>query len=305
VAHPQIAVFARLANGNAVTVRRIEGQRTMLGRTQHSIFYDEFHDELVVPQPFAGAVLTFRGDANGEVAPIRVIQGPKAGLVLNDVMTVDPVHNEYFVPRGQGGGMVHVFDRIAQGDVAPIRILGGPNAGLGGIPSVDYEHNLFLVEGRNGLYIYDRTASGDVQPLRMITGGPKSGAKSIGGPVWIPGTRNFVATARKFEAREKSPDEPLNWQLAEDAQSFIGVWSIDDDGDVPPRYTIAHNIFKELRNLAIDPKHKTVMASDKTNNDITTFDFHEAWETFAPEKAERYVAPRTRSLESPRPNDPI
>jgi DNA-binding beta-propeller fold protein YncE len=293
VAHPQIAIFARTANGNAQAVRRIEGQRTMIGRTQHSIFYDEIHDELVVPQPFAGAVLTFHGDANGEVPPIRIIQGPKTGLVLNDVMTVDPVHNEYFVPRGQGGGMVHVFDRMAQGDVAPIRILGGPNVGLGGIPSVDYEHNLLLVQGRGGLYIYDRTAKGDDKPLRIITGGPKSGVTSVAGPVWIPGTRNFVGTARTYGLPPKAPGQPLNYQSPEEAQTFIGVWSVDDDGDVAPRYTIGHNIFKELRNLAIDPKHKTVLAADKTNNDITTFDFHEAWDPIVPEKAER-VIPRGR-----------
>jgi DNA-binding beta-propeller fold protein YncE len=294
VAHPQIAIFSVMANGNAQTARRIEGQRTMLGRTQHSVSYDGIHDEIVIPQPFAGAILTFPGGASGETPPLRVIQGPKAGLVLNDVMTIDPVHNEYFVPRGQGGGMVHVFDRMAQGDVAPIRIIGGPNAGLGGIPSVDYEHNLLLVDGRGGLHIYNRTDRGDIKPLRIITGGPKSGAMSISGPVWIPGTRNFVATARKWGAREKSPEEPLNWQHAEDAQSFIGVWTVDDDGDVAPRYTVGHNTFKEIRNLAIDPKRKTVMAADKTNNDITTWDFHEAWETFAPETAERHTEPGGR-----------
>ena len=267
----------------------------MLGRTQHSIYYDEFHDEVAVPQPFAGAVLTFPGGANGETPPLRIIQGPKTGLVLNDVMTVDPVHNEYFVPRGQNGGMVHVFDRMAHGDVAPIRIIGGPAVGLGGIPSVDYEHNLLLVEGRGGLYIYDRTASGDDKPLRIVTGGLKSGVMDVSGPVWIPGTRNFVATARKYGAPPKKADEPLNYQSPDEAQTFIGVWSIDDDGDVAPRYTIGHNIFKELRNLAIDPKHKTVMAADKTNNDITTFDFHEAWGAFTPEKADRYLPPRGRN----------
>lgn len=296
MAHPQIAIFARLANGNAQTVRRIEGQATKLGRTQHTVFYDEIHDELVVPQPFAGAVLTFHGGANGEEPPIRIIQGPKTGLALNDVLTVDPVHNEYYVPVGQGGGVVNVFDRMAQGDVAPIRSIGSRAAGLGGIPWVDYEHNLLLVEGRNGLYIYNRTDSGDAKPLRIVTGGPKSGVSNVGGPVWIPGTRNFVATARKFGAPPKSPNKPLNFQSADQAQSFIGVWTIDDDGDVAPRYTIGHNIFKELRNLAIDPKHKTVMAADKTNNDITTFDFKEAWETFAPEKAEQYIPPRRTNL---------
>ena len=116
----------------------------------------------------------------------------------------------------------------------------------------------------------------------------------IGSPVWIPGTRNFLATARKFGAPPRSPDEPLNYQSAKEAQTFIGVWSIDDDGDVAPRYTIGHDIFKELRNLAIDAKHKTVMAADKTNNDITTFDFHEAWNPISPETAPRYIQPRGR-----------
>jgi hypothetical protein len=294
VAHPQIAIFARLANGNAQTARRIEGQTTMLGRTQHSIFYDEFHDELVVPQPFAGAVLTFHGGATGEEPPIRIIQGPKTGLALNDVMTVDPVHNEYFVPVGQGGGVVNVFDRMAQGNVAPIRSIGSRAAGLGGIPTVDYEHNLLIVEGRGGLYIYNRTDNGDVKPLRIITGGPKSGAKELASPIWIPGTRSFLATARKFSAPQKSNDKPLNFQTTDEAQSFIGVWTVDDDGDVAPRYTIGHNIFREIRNLAVDPKHKTVMAADKTNNDITTFDFHEAWDPFSAETAPRYLPPRGR-----------
>ncbi len=277
----------------------------MLGRTQHSIFYDEIHDEIVIPQPFAGAILTFQGGAAGEVPPLRIIQGPKTGLVSNDVMTVDPVHNEYFVPRREGGGMILVFDRMAQGDVAPIRTIGGPQARLGGIPAVDYENNFLVVSGRGGIYIYNRTDSGDIQPLRMITGGPKSGAQSIGSPLWIPGTRNFLATARKFGAREEAPDEPLNWQLVADAQFFIGVWTVDDDGDVAPRYTIGHDIFKELRNLAIDPKNKEVMAADKGNNDINTWDFREAWDTFAPEKGERYEFPRRGGGQSQAPQGDV
>ena len=37
--------------------------------------YDDVHDEIVVPQPQAQAIMTFRGGANGEEPPIRVIQG--------------------------------------------------------------------------------------------------------------------------------------------------------------------------------------------------------------------------------------
>ena len=164
----------------------------MLGRTQHSISYDHVHDEIVIPQPFAGAILTFAGDANGEVAPKRVIQGPKTGLHLADQMTVDPVHGEYFIPAGEGSGAVLVFDRLAQGDVAPKRLLGSDTAVLGGIPSVDYEHDLLLIDCRQGICIYERTASGDAKPLRIITGGPKSGTQQLGTPVWLPGTRNFI-----------------------------------------------------------------------------------------------------------------
>ena len=59
----------------------------MLGRTMHSIVYDDLHDEFVVPQQFGQAILTFRGGADGEEAPVRVIQGSLTQLraVLADL----------------------------------------------------------------------------------------------------------------------------------------------------------------------------------------------------------------------------
>ena len=58
MAHPQIAVFARLARENAAPTRLIYGQKTLLSRTMHDIRYDEIHDEIVVANPFAQALLT-------------------------------------------------------------------------------------------------------------------------------------------------------------------------------------------------------------------------------------------------------
>ena len=95
----------------------------------------------------------------------------------------------------------------------------------------------------------------------------------------VPGTRNFVATTRRYGAPPKSSFPTSNFQTAAEAESFIGVWSIDDEGDAPPRWTIAHDIFKEVRNLALDPKNKTVMAADKGLNAILTFSFPEAFES--------------------------
>jgi hypothetical protein len=296
VAHPQIAVFARLANGNAEAVRRIEGQGAKLSRTMHSISYNDVTDEIVVTNPFAGAVLTFRGDASGEAPPLRVIQGPKTGFGQPDVMSIDKVNDEYYVPSGAGGGAgaLHIFSRLANGDAAPVRVL--RDAG-NGPPSVDYEHNVFLVTANDGVRIYDRTASGDAKPLRVVTGGPRSGVEPPDEDViWIPGTRNFMARTRPFGVRTAGdrPGGPGNYQTVEDAAMFIGVWSIDDDGDVPPRYTIGHQTFMEFRNFALNGKVKEVMMSDKTRNSIFTFSFPEAWETFPALKAERYVRPPGR-----------
>ena len=175
--------------------------------------------------------------------------------------------------RGPNGGLIHVFDRTAQGNVAPIRIL-GPDPGLsGGGIAVDPEHDLLLAGGRGDLRIFNRTDSGNTKPLRIITGGPKSGTTGPSAPVMVPGTRMFIASTRKFGAARKTVEDTTNFQSSDEAQSFLGVWSIDDDGDVAPRWTIAHNILTEVRNLAVDPKHKTVIVADKGLNAILTLFF--------------------------------
>ena len=96
----------------------------------HGIVYDPIHDEFTVPQQFGQAILTYRGAANGEERPIRIIQGPHSQLDAPEHLEVDPVHNEIFVPTYDGA--VLVFARGGQGDVAPIRVLRGPTLMLRG-----------------------------------------------------------------------------------------------------------------------------------------------------------------------------
>src|SRR5712692_3180599 len=105
-----------MADGGAKPARSIAGQPTRLGRTMHSIVYDAIHDEIYVPQQFGQAVLVFRGGADGEEPPIRVIQGPHTRINDIDRLEVDPVHDEIFIPAED---RVLVFRRTAQGDVAP------------------------------------------------------------------------------------------------------------------------------------------------------------------------------------------
>ena len=72
-----------------------------------------------------------------------------------------------------------------------------------------------------------------------------------------------------------------------DAVDYIGVWSIHDRGEVPARWTIGKGLFRDIRGIAIDPKTKTVMASDKNLNAVVTFYVPEIFD--GPE-----IAPQTR-----------
>ena len=71
VNHPQIAIFARTAVEDSPFLRAIEGQKTLLSRTMHDIAFDAVHDEIVVTGPLTQSILSFRGAASGEEAPLR------------------------------------------------------------------------------------------------------------------------------------------------------------------------------------------------------------------------------------------
>ena len=240
----------------------------------HAIDYDEVHDEIVVSQQFGQAILTFRGGAHGEEAPIRVIQGPRTQLHNLSRLTVDPVNNEIFVPdRNQ----VLVFPREGQGDVAPIRILSGPDTQLGsGAVAVDPVHDLLIVAGSTGsgenrkvhLLIFNRTDQGNAKP-RAVISGPRTGLtdpKNI--RVYPP--RGWILVAQ--DGLQSAPGEE-----EASGESFVGVWSINDNGNVPPRWTIGgpNGSLKKPRGVALDPENKTVIVSDKYLNAALTYSLPE------------------------------
>ncbi|MBI2817182.1 MAG: hypothetical protein HYX72_09610 [Acidobacteria bacterium] len=246
-----------------------------MGRVMHDIDYDEIHDEFTVPQFMAQAILTFRGGANGEEPPIRVIQGPLTQLRQPARVTVDPLHNEIFVPQ-ESDNEILVFPREANGNVAPIRILKGPPDSRGLGPSalaVDPVHNLLIVATNgprgertesfadNRIRIYNRTDHGNAKP-RGIIGGPKSGFYELGGPMAVHPPKGVFF----LPVGGPGPDT-----------DFVGVWSVHDNGDVPPRWTIgpAPGLFRSVHGVAVDPKSKSVFVTDKDLNAVMTFSFPE------------------------------
>jgi hypothetical protein len=144
--------------------------------------------------------------------------------------------------------------------------------GVGAV-AVDPIHNVLVLDGQKGrsrelLLIFDRTADGNVKPKAVI-GGPNSKLRSLGGPYALYPPKGEILVSIRGGGDDSG-------QLAS-VQSFVGVWSIFDNGDVPPKWTIGgpNGILAMPRGVAIDPKHKTLMVSDKRLNAVLTFYFPE------------------------------
>lgn len=265
---PRISAFARLANGNVAPDRIIEGQNTSLSRTMHGLAYDDLHDELIVPVALSGAVLVFRGGATGDEMPLRVIQGSKTGMIRPQTVEVDPVHNE-IIAADSSSRAILIYDRMANGDVEPLRKIGGSKSLFRDIIGIamDPKRNLILAatrstDGFSGILVFDRMASGDVAPIRKI-GGSLTGALGSFRQLKVDSERGYVYLAvQSYRPAPKTPqkaadlytneaslkrlrelDEAGEKELSKpkdpfQAAGFIGVWSVEDDGNVPPRMII-------------------------------------------------------------------
>jgi len=89
----------------------------------------------------------------------------------------------------------------------------------------------------------------------------------IGGPHAVyPPTGRIIVSIRGNIDEELASDE-----------SFVGVWNINDNGDVPPRWTIGgpQGVLQMVRGVAVNPKHKELIVTDKRLNAILTFYFPE------------------------------
>jgi hypothetical protein len=273
VSVPRISAFARLANGNVAPDRTIEGQDTNLSRTMHGLAYDDRNDEIIVPVALSGAVLVFRGAARGNEPPLRVIQGLQTRLIRPHTANVDPVSGEIIVGDPSARAVL-VFDRLANGNVKPKRIITGPKTQFREIVGVasDVKNNAIVVASRapggpNGIFIFNHMDEGDVAPKRTISG-PMTGVLGRFRQLAVDPERGKIYLAvQAFRVQQPTPQKAADLYTNEaslkklrEAQGlerdavgqrskeveiprllqagFIGVWNIEDDGNVPPRMII-------------------------------------------------------------------
>ncbi len=153
------------------------------------------------------------------------------------------MHDELFVP---GADNILVFPRTANGDVAPIRVIEGPDTGLrgqlGGFLSVDPINDLIVVPIRGRILIFNRTDAGNVKPKAVIERAQLRGIKHL--RVYPP--KGLIVTVLGGVGR--------------DEMSAIAVWSIHDNGDVPPLLILTDPQGPvQGRKLAFNPKAKEII----------------------------------------------
>jgi DNA-binding beta-propeller fold protein YncE len=130
------------------------------------------------------SITVLAADASGNVAPLRVIQGPKTGLNWPTGVALDPDRGELYVAN-EVGDTISVFSATAQGDVAPIRMLKGARTLMRNPSDVFLDlvnKEMWVASFGNHLALaYPLGASGDAVPVRIIRGSPLNTPGSLFG----------------------------------------------------------------------------------------------------------------------------
>src|SRR5215831_2026131 len=199
--HEAVVIYRSDAKNVEAPMRVIRGPRSGLA-DPHGILWDDQHDEISVAnhgnyrglmknagggcvptgtdEPEAGevrtpSITTYAGSANGDVKPLRTIQGDKTRLDFPMGLSDDPANNEFAVANN-GDNSVLIFARTAEGNTAPLRALSGPKTGINrpmGV-AVDPVNNEIWVSNfiDHSALVFDRKARGNVAPKRTIRTAP-------------------------------------------------------------------------------------------------------------------------------------
>jgi Lactonase, 7-bladed beta-propeller len=185
---PQVAIYRKEADGDEKPKRLLQGESTRLADA-HGIAIDTKNKLLFVNNwgnisdyqivgtgRFESPSITiYPIDANGDTAPLRVIQGPKTQLNWPAAMALDPDTGDLYVANDVGQSIL-VFRGTDRGDVAPHRVIKGPKTNLSYPLSVVVDtknRELWVANlGNSSATVYPLTASGDAPPLRIIRSAP-------------------------------------------------------------------------------------------------------------------------------------
>ncbi|MSO20061.1 MAG: hypothetical protein EXQ56_06275 [Acidobacteria bacterium] len=194
-----VIVYPKYAKGEDKPLREIIGNNTGLedphgvaADTRRNLLFVSNHGSVIATEPPARmggrpreivgsgrfeqpSITIFNLDGDGNVKPLRIIEGAKTQLNWPMQIVVDVERGELFVANDMDHSVL-VFGVDDTGDVAPRRIIRGPRTGLRnpvGI-TLDPKNQELLVAsmGNHRALVFPLNATGDVAPKRMIRGGP-------------------------------------------------------------------------------------------------------------------------------------
>ena len=195
-----ISIFSRTATKTDRPMRTIRGDKTMLA-DPHGVFLDPAAREvyaanhgnwtemrtysadgppLLVGEYTPGrfeqpSIRVYEAAANGNMPPIRTLQGKKTKLAWPMGLTVDAEAGELAVAN-YGTNEILIYSKSANGDVGPSRVLGGDKTGIVGpiAVQIDRKNDEIWVAnyGDHTAVVFDRTANGNVPPKRIMRNAP-------------------------------------------------------------------------------------------------------------------------------------
>ena len=209
--------------------------------------------QLIVGDPGDRRIIIYRRDADGDVKPLRTIQGPKTKLLQVVGVAVDPIRDLLVVstysrlPGGVTGLLI--FGRTDEGDVAPRRVIAGPKTGI--------------------------------TRLRQIALDPETGnifAAVINNEYLPP-----YDVDKPRAGLDANVNLPSPWNTG--TEGFIGVWNDEHDaGDVPPRGTVKGRSTGIVHpaGVTFNAKDGELIAPDAVWNGLFTFLKPELFKGVAP-----------------------
>jgi hypothetical protein len=186
---PKVVVYSKQASGNDKPIRVLEGPKTGF-YDAHGLAIDvktrlmfvgswgnaSDYQKAGTGKFYPPAIAVFPLDANGDVAPLRVIQGPKTRLNWAAAMAIDPDTGSLYVANDVGNEVL-VFKETDSGDVAPTRTVKGAKTGIKNPTGValDLKNKELWVSnlGNSSAAAFPLAANGDVAPLRTIRSAPR------------------------------------------------------------------------------------------------------------------------------------
>lgn len=243
---------------------------------------DPVNNEVAASSDLANAVYVYPRTANGDVPPLRKIQGDKTQILYPEAVFIDTVNNELVV-NNRGDKSILFFSRTANGNVAPLRVIRGRDTGIvdayGSFVNTDTgeywtinmspfqkpKAALDEYERLNApaILVFSRTANGNVAPLRRIYGDKTT----LGDPF----TFAFDVKHNEIFLTSFSVEPGKDTRSPTTLEGLVTVFDMRQTGNVPPKRILKSNAFALPAGIFVSPEHDEIGILEARDNMIMVF----------------------------------